>query len=66
MNKISAVINSAFKQADSMVVPQSTDKEVAVELARKVMRYQNHGLALMPSEALILAREYLRALHLER
>jgi hypothetical protein len=36
-----------------------TEKDRAIELARQVMRYRNHGLSLTPSQSLLLATQYL-------
>ena len=41
-----------------------TDKDRAIELARQVYGAKNLGLSLLPSQAMLIATEFLRALYL--
>jgi len=41
-----------------------TDKDQAIELARQILRDKELGIALVPSQSMILAREFLRAVGL--
>ena len=44
------------------VSPEKSDKDRAIALARQVCRAENQGTTLVPSESLLLARQFLRAL----
>lgn len=45
-------------------LPRMTDKDKAIQTARQVLKYEQAGITITPSETIILAREYLKALHL--
>jgi hypothetical protein len=42
------------------------DRDRAIELARRILREGDLGTAMMPAEAMLLARELLRSLGLYR
>ena len=41
-----------------------TDKDRAIELARQVYHAGNLGISLVPSQSMLIATEFLRALYL--
>jgi hypothetical protein len=46
-------------------VPNLSDKDKAIALARMIIRKQNLGISLSVTESLLMSRELLRALHLD-
>jgi type II secretory pathway component PulM len=46
-------------------VSARSSKDLAIEVARMVLKYEQAGVTITPSETILLAREYLRALHLK-
>ena len=46
-------------------VPNLSDKDKAINLARTVIRKKNLNISLSSSESLLMSRELLRALHLD-
>jgi hypothetical protein len=51
-----------FAAGDDYTPSTPSNKARAIEIARQVLRYEQSGITILPSETIILSREYLRSL----
>jgi hypothetical protein len=54
----------AFEEAVDRIERRSSDKDRAIKTAREVLKYEQAGITITPSETINLAREYLKSLRM--
>ncbi len=52
------------RRAEKPAAFVQSDKDRAIAVARQVLRYEKAGITITPSETLVLAREFMRALNM--
>jgi hypothetical protein len=53
-----------LEQDFAVLHTKSSDKDRAIKTAREVLKYEQAGITITPSETINLAREYLKSLRM--